>query len=178
MNQPPPNPYAPPRFESDLAVMPAAGQGLRREGDLAVIPVQGAIFPPRCVVCNAPAEKRMRRKLYWHPPAIYALLCLGALFYVIGALIVRKKAEFEIGVCGEHAARRRNGLLIGWLGAPLGLILAVALVEQSPALIGLGLLVFLGALVAAILMVQLVTAKRIDERQAWLKVGRPFLDSI
>jgi hypothetical protein len=179
MSQPPPNPYAPPRFESDLVPFPGgAGGRVHREGDLVVIPVQGASLPPRCVVCNASADRRMKRKLYWHPPGVYALLCLGAVFYVIGALILRKKAEFEMGVCNEHAARRRNGILIGVVGVPLGFLVMGAAVESSPIFIVLGLLVMLGSLVAAVLMVQLVSAKRIDERQAWLKVGRPFLDSL
>jgi hypothetical protein len=178
MSQPPSNPYAPPRFESEGWPLPGVGASPRREGDVVVIPVQGASFPPRCVVCNAPADRRMKRKLYWHPPAVYALLCLGALFYVIGALILRKKAELEIGVCSAHAARRRNGILIGALGAPLAFIGMIASVEAAPILSVLALLVMLSSLVAAALMVQLIRAKRIDERQAWLKVGRPFLDSL
>lgn len=178
MSQPPPNPYAPPRSESDALAMPGAGQArLYREGELLVIPVRGAVFPHRCVVCNAPAEKRLKRKLYWHPPGIYALLCLGALVYVIGALITRKNAEFDMGICQEHATRRRNGMLIGWSGVAL-LIVLIALTEHSPILPIVGAVLFLAAVITAVLMVQLVTAKRIDDRQAWLKVGRPFLDSM
>ena len=142
-----------------------------------VIPVRGASFPARCVVCNAPAERRLRRKLYWHPPAVYALICLGALVYVIGALITRKKAELEVGICDAHAARRRNGILIGWLGA-VAFIGSLLLVEQSPVFALIGAVLLLAGLVTALLLAQVVTAKRIDERQAWLKVGRPFLDSL
>ena len=177
MNQPP-NPYAPPRFESDLAVAHGLGQGPRREGDWVVIPVRGAVLPPRCVVCNAPAEKRLQRKLYWPPPGIYAMVCLGVLFYVIGALITRKSAEFEMGVCARHAARRRTGLLIAWIGGLAALVASFALADQAPALIVVGLLAFLAAVVTGALMAQLIRAKRIDKQSAWLKVGRPFLDSL
>jgi hypothetical protein len=35
-----------------------------------------------------------------------------------------------------------------------------------------------GVLITAVLMVRNVTAARIQDGQAWLKVGQPFLDSI
>jgi hypothetical protein len=36
----------------------------------------------------------------------------------------------------------------------------------------------IAAPVVGILMTQVVTARRIDAQRAWLKVGRPFLESI
>ena len=174
-----PNPYAPPLAETDYdARFVGEGGGLRREGDLIVIPVLGVSFPPRCVVCNQPAQNRLRRKLYWPPPGYYALICLGWIFYLVAALIVRKNAQFEVGLCEAHAARRRNGILLGWLGVPACLVGAAALADSSlPAMIAL-LIVAFGSTVGGLLMVRVVRASRIQDGLAWLKVGRPFLDSL
>jgi len=173
------NPYAPPRADVDFnASFGGSGSYLRREGDLVVIPVQGAVFPPRCVVCNNPSNRRLRRKLYWHPPGYYALICIGVLIYAVVAFIVRKNAEFEVGICEEHSARRRTWILLGWLGVPACFVGAIMLAETAPELMLLGMLVAFGLMIGAILMTQIVTVRRIDSGQAWLKVGRPFLDSL
>jgi hypothetical protein len=173
------NPYAPPRADiSDPRFVGAGGEALRREGDLVVIPVNGARFPDRCVVCNQPVVKRLQRKLYWHAPALYALICVGILIYAIVALIVRKTAHFEIGLCEAHVKRRRNGILIGWLGFFAGLVALIATADRAPELILVFALAMIGAAVAGILMTQVVAAKRIDNVNAWIKVGRPFLDSL
>jgi hypothetical protein len=146
---------------------------------LVVIPVQGAVFPPRCVVCNSPSNHRLRRKLYWHPPGYYALICIGALIYVVVALIVRKNAEFEVGLCDQHSGRRRTWILIGWLGVPAAFIGSVMLAETSPELMLIGMLSsFVLMFVAIFLVASIVSVRRIDSGQAWLKVGRPFLDSL
>lgn len=179
MNQ---NPYAPPSLQADaesaFGVPQGLFDGLRREGDLIVIPVRGAAFPDRCVMCNEPAVKRLKRRLFWHPQGYYALIFVGWVIYVIVAMIVRKRAEFEVGLCERHSARRRNGILIGWLGSALCLVAGIALAQSVPALaiaFGVG---FFACVVAGAMMVRIVTAKRIDKQYAWLKFEKPFLDSI
>src|SRR4051812_35333996 len=174
-----PNPYAPPRAETDfVARLSGSDQVLRREGDRVVIPVLGASFPPRCVVCNEPAQHRLRRKLWWHPPGYYALICVGWIIYLIVAMIVRKSAAFEIGVCDAHAARRRNVILLGWLGVPACIVAGALLVDPAPALGTLLFFAAFGLLVASLILVRLVSASRIQDGFAWIKVGRPFLDSL
>jgi uncharacterized membrane protein YecN with MAPEG domain len=177
-----PNPYAPPSPQADgdsSYGMPfAAASGLRREGELIVIPVLGAAFPPRCVVCNEAAVKRLKRNLFWHPPGYYALVFLGWIIYLVAAMIVRKRAQFEVGLCQEHVARRRNGMLLGWLGSILCFVGAIALAQKAPVVaIVLGL-ALVGCMVAGAIMARVVTAKRIDKQFAWLKFGQPFVDSI
>jgi uncharacterized membrane protein len=173
-----PNPYAPPKFsaESDAQFM---GVGLRREGDVVVIPVSGTRFPDRCVVCNQPATKRLSRKLYWHAPALYALIAISVPIYIIVGLIVRKKAETEIGLCEEHAKRRIRGYWIAWGGFVACFAGVIAcIVEDVPAaalVLGLGMIV---VLVVGLRMTLVVTPKRIDKQFAWLKVGTPFLESL
>src|SRR5262245_52282652 len=129
--QQPPNPYAPPKYQpNDDPRLIGTGEGIRREGDLVVIPVFGVRFPNRCVVCNEPSVKRLQRKLYWHHQAIYSLICAGILIYAIVALIVRKAAHFEIGLCEAHVKRRRNGILLGWIGFLASLAGTVAFADH------------------------------------------------
>src|SRR6478609_9496771 len=114
----PQNPYAAPSAEVDYgrSALGGAEHGIYREGLFLVVPVQGASLPARCVVCNAPAHTRLHRKLYWHPAGYYLLILISALIYVIVAVIVRKRAHFELGLCDQHAGRRRLGLWLGWRG--------------------------------------------------------------
>ncbi len=178
-----PNPYAPPSLQADSpnmgpGLLSGYANGLRREGDVVVIPAFGASFPHRCVVCNQPAVKRMQRKLFWHPPGYYLLIFVGALIYVIVAMAVRKRSEFELALCEAHVKRRRNGLLLAWLGTPLALIGLIALGGRSPVLMILFAVLMIAAPIAGAFMAQVISAKRIDKVEARLKVGQPFLESI
>ncbi len=152
--------------------------GLRREGDLIVIPAFGASFPHRCVVCNQPGVKRMQRKLFWHAPGYYLLIFTGALIYVIVAMAVRKRATFEISLCEAHVKRRRNGLLLAWLGTLLAFVGLIAFASSSTVLLILFLVLLVAAPITGAVMAQVISAKRIDKVEARLKVGRPFLESI
>jgi hypothetical protein len=173
------NPYAPPKAESSAyPPIVGSGEGLRRDGGLVVIPVNGARFPDRCVVCNQTAVKRLQRKLYWHTPVLYFLICAGILIYAIAAIVVRKRAHFEIGLCQAHVERRRNGILIGWIGFFASLVGLIAVADRAPAFIFVFVLAMIAFPVAGIIMTQVVAAKRIDNVNAWLKVGRPFLESL
>ena len=175
------NPYAAPSADTDFE-RPRAGSedGVYRDGQFLVIPAQGAALPARCVVCNAPAHARLTRKLYWHPPGYYVLVFISALVYVVVAMIVRKRAHFELWLCDQHARRRRNGILLGWLGSVVcfGALFATVASNTNSAIPYLLLIFgFVGSLVGGILLARVVSAHRIDKRYAWLRVGRPFLDS-
>ncbi len=74
-----------------------------------------ATLPDRCVKCNAPSTgPKLKRRLFWHHPALYAIFLVGVLFYVIFAAIFRKKATLYIGLCEMHRKRRLRAILIGW----------------------------------------------------------------
>ena len=106
------------------------------------------------------------------------LLFVGLCFYLIPALIVRKKAVVEVGLCDQHHKRRMLGILLGWLGFLVSLAVVIATMEAYPAV---GVCFMFGMVVlpiVGIVMAQVVSATRIDDRQAWLKTGRPFLESI
>jgi len=175
------NPYAAPSADTDFE-RPRGGSedGVHRDGLFLVIPAHGAALPARCVVCNAPGQARLVRKLYWHPPGYYVLIFISALVYVVVAMIVRKRAHFELWLCDQHARRRRNGLWLGWLGSIVcfGALMAAAGSNTNSAIPYLLLIfAFVGSLVGGILLTRVVSAHRIDKHRAWLRVGRPFLDS-
>jgi len=68
--------------------------------------------------------------------------------------------------------------LIGWLGFAVCLALTIATLEDYPAV---GVFFMFGLIVlpiVGIVMAQVVTATRIDDQRAWIKTGRPFLESI
>ena len=103
-------------------------------------------FPDRCVKCNAPADGfRLKRVLYWAHPAYLLLLLCNLLILLIVYLIVRKKAVLNIGLCEQHQARRKMGLIIGWTGTLVGFVLVIgAIVIESGwlALMGVAVLLF------------------------------------
>jgi hypothetical protein len=170
------NPYAPPTRAADSSAHLATSY--RREGDSIVIPASGAVLPPRCVKCNAPGAQQLKRRLFWHPPGYYVLAALSPLIYVIVALIVRKKAEVSVFLCERHRTLRRTGILVGWLGSIACLGGMVVLIEREPLLGVLALLAFFGCVVVGALLARVVIPKRIDKEHAWVRVGRPFLESL
>ena len=177
MTEPPiDNYYAPPT--ADTTFTSVAGTTIHREGDSVVVPKDGASLPPRCVRCNLPASRRLLRRLYWHHPALYLLILVGLCFYLIPALIVRKRAVVEVGVCDQHHKRRRLGIAIGWLGFLASFVGMIATLDPVPELGLLFLLTMIATPIVGALMAQVVSATRIDNQQAWLKTGRAFLESI
>ncbi len=170
------NPYAPPL--NDSPVVGGSSAYLYRDGNAIVVPRENASLPPRCVRCNAPASKFLLRRLYWHPPALYLLIIIGLCVYVIPALIVRKKATVQDGLCDRHSRRRWVGILIGWFGFVGGLTLFFALIDSYPTLGLLALLAVIATPVVGVVMAQVIAPRRMDERSVWLKVGRPFLESV
>lgn len=139
-----------------------------------------AAWPDRCIKCNAPAEGfRLKRKLYWHAPWIYLTILVGPLIYVIIALVTRKGATIHMGLCPTHRKRRRNGILLGWLGtlAMVGTC-NVGTMQSSGAIIGLSILGLLVSLVASTILTQTVKVKKIDDRYAWVKCGNAFVSSL
>jgi hypothetical protein len=147
-----------------------------RSGNVARAPVNGAKMPNRCVVCNAPARGfKMRRTFYWHPPEVYFALLLCGLPYVIFALIMRKRATIAFGVCKKHRARRHNGILVGFGGGLLGFAMVCS---GSLPLVVMGAFMLLILPISGALLARTIHAARIDEKWVWLRVGRPFLESL
>jgi hypothetical protein len=193
MSEPPPLPAAdlvipyatPAQFELEA--------GVCRDGKNLVIPI-GVPVPPRCVKCNEPAEPKYSkgRNYYWHPPAVYLLLIFpGVLIYAIVAMIFRKIAKVEVGLCPVHGKRRRNRILMAW-GILLfgivsligGIVLSVDPDYRQMASIGmvmgwLGGFSILFSLLFAVFAVRLLWPKKIDNYFVILRGADPrFLDSL
>ncbi len=137
-----------------------------------------ALLPERCVKCNAFTNGRLKRKLTWHHPAIYILILVAWLAYLIVAMIVRKRATIEVGLCEEHRAKRRNYILITWALVLLGLagfVLAIIANDGTPALIGV--LVLLTAIIFGVIATRVTVPSKIDDRFVWLRgVNRDYLN--
>lgn len=140
------------------------GMAVWRHGRQIVI-TRGTQLPDRCVKCNAPSDGiRLKRRLYWHPPALYILL-ISPLIYIIVASIISKRATLEIGLCALHRARRRWVLGVAWFAAFWGIYAGFAWIVgdgENPALLGGCLILILGGLIGGISGTRMVSAAKID----------------
>ena len=164
------NPYAPTQASLKSAeIAPAAG-GLWRD-DNRLIMAHGATFPHRCVKCNEPSQPPHKvRKVYWHHPAIYILVFGYAILYIIVALIVRRSAEINPGLCEEHQQKRVLWIAIGWLGS-FGSFIAVLVLSRvlkidSALAPILAVLCFFFFAILGIVKARVLYPKRIDDRYA------------
>ena len=170
------NPYAPSR--ASLAGGNARpGDRVWREEKVLVLARDGDL-PDRCVKCNDPADEPTKtRKVYWHHPGYYAVLLINVILYVIVALIARKTADVNPGLCARHKQKRKLGIWLGWGGFIVGFIaMSAAFGNNQP---GLGLLFLIATfalIITGMVMSRIVYAKRIDDRYVRLKgCGEPFL---
>ena len=129
-----------------------------------------ALLPNRCIKCNAPADEQLKRKLTWHHPALYLLALVSILIYVIVAVIVRKTATVNVGLCEQHSSARRRNILITWvlgLASIAAFVAAIYLEDFTLALLGIFLL--LVTAIYGIVMARVVTPTKIDNYFVWLK---------
>jgi hypothetical protein len=178
------NPYAPPQAPPPIVdVRTDESKGLWRKGDLLVMHKRTPL-PARCVKSNMPADRRLKRNLYWHHPAIYLSILISILVYIILAVVLRKSATIHIALSEEWFARRRRVIFISWLlslGSIGTFFTGVALVEQdwAVALLALSPLVFLVGILWGLIGARMVVAKRISDEYVWLKGVCPeFLDGL
>lgn len=168
------NPYAPPS-----ASLEPAGAGPWRDGKALVLR-PGMTLPPRCVKCNAPVDApAKKKKVYWHHPAIYLLVLVAVLLYLIVALVVRKQAEVNPALCVAHRKRRWTGIAVGWVGALAGFAVAILGVGMdSCGVMTVGGFLFLGAIVAGMTLARVVYPERISKEFVRLRgCGEDFLAS-
>ncbi len=159
---------------------PARPEGAWRDGKVVVLRA-GAGLPSRCVKCNAPADGPTKwRRLYWHHPAIYLLILISILIYAIVALIVRKQAVVNPGLCAAHKRRRLAGILGGWAGVVLGLGLLIFGVADDSGWTALaGVALFFGGLFGGMVLAYLVSPARVDKDAVRLRgCGSAFLESL
>ncbi|HVX14480.1 MAG TPA: hypothetical protein VHC22_25055 [Pirellulales bacterium] len=170
------SPYAAPIAEPvlDAHVMQATG-GVWRDGNTLVM-WKGAVLPDRCVRCNTPTTRRLKRTLYWHHPLVWLVIVAGVLVYVIVALVVRKKAVVRFGFCDRHYKRRLLAILAWWvitLACVASVWYGVAHNGNPAWPIWAAILVFFGNLLFAVAITRPVAPTRIDDQYVWLKKIHP-----
>ncbi len=171
------NPYAPSSV-ADALESRRTGR-IWRTGNIVHMD-RDAELPPRCVRCNAPAQTRLARRMYWHSPWWALTIFAGLITYAIVALVVRKRADVAVGLCEQHAKRRRKLLLIAWSSAFAGLGSCAALTSTSaPTGMVLGLVGVIAALLIGQRQASVLRPVRIDAREVRLRgAAEPFLCSL
>ena len=157
-----------------------AGGDVWRDGRKFVL-IQGTELPDRCVKCNSPANgDRLKRRLFWHHPAVYLLIFLNLLIYAIVALCIRKRATIQIGVCERHRRQRVWTIAGSWIAALIGIVLFIAgLNADSGAACAAGVFLVLGGAIYGAFRGPLVAAAKIDNDTVWVRGGgRSFLESL
>lgn len=156
-----------------------AGSGVWRHGSTLVMS-KDALLPYRCVKCNVATDRRLKRRLTWHHPAIYILIFVALLIYLIVALIVRKTATLEIGLCEEHLAKRRRNVWISWLLVVSGLAgLVLGVMQEDGTFLIAGFVLLIAAIIYAVVAVRIVAPSRIDDRFVWLRgINKDYLNEL
>lgn len=163
-----------------------------------------ATLPARCVVCNEPAMRRLKRTLYYSPVAWrvgafvtpFVLMWLGiwigevtllAAFWpavvvlFIVHFFVRKKMRVELGACERHWRIRLATQAISVVAMAL---VVLALFNFHLDASGLTLALAAGAVIILAVAqtyvgLQAVGAQRLTTEHAWLaRTGRPFREAL
>ena len=152
----PQNPYAVPQMGGFYQPVMQTGNlppfaGLWRQGNVLVMH-RNAPLPEICLKSNQPAAKCLKRNLYWHHPAIFVLVLISPLIYIIVALIMQKRATINPAFVDEWLARRRTRIMIACAIIALSLLLfiggiamAESLRDATPIPIIAGIVLFFGA---------------------------------
>jgi hypothetical protein len=161
--------------------MTFTSENVWQAGNLLVMR-RDAQLPDRCIKTNQFANsKRFKATLYWHHPAIYLLILINLLVYVVVAIIVRKKAIVYLGVTEDILQQRRRAITWGWIAGIAGLILffgALTLQSESAMMVLfiLGLLLMLGGLIGGMIKATLVSVERMDDEYIWLRgISKDYL---
>ena len=183
------NPYAAP--QQPVGYSPAAApayqspfEGLWRQGNVLVMH-RSAPLPEICLKSNDKATRRLPRSLSWHHPAIFILVVISPLIYIIVALILRKTATIQLPLTDAWFARRRQRMMIAWglfLACVLLFFLGCSLIERNDAaglLIALSICGGLGAAIYGLIACRLVAPTRMTDQYIWLKGVHPdFLNRL
>lgn len=144
---------------------------------LASLPETGQPPRPLHQVQSAVTGQPLKKKFYWHPPVFYVLIIISLIIYVIVALIVRKTATVQIGLCDQHASKRRTGIIVGWLLFFVGLATMFAAMSAKGDTVAIFLLGGIGLMLAGaivgIVMTQTLRPKKIDNFFAWFTGACP-----
>jgi len=183
------NPFAAPGndFAPILNYDPSQGE-VWRSGKVLVF-THGARLPQRCIKCNTAEDVPMRtRKLYYYPQWILLFILCNLLVLVIVAMVFRKTATVDLGICRACWRRRLFGILMSWglVLLAIGLFISLGILPESlspaaPEKVGVPLLFgAVGCLIAAAIVGltigQLLVVRKIDKVQIRLsRIDKGYL---
>ncbi len=158
---------------------PAMTRGVWRRYEQVVMS-RDAELPNTCVKCGAAANEadKIKTRLYWHHPAVYAAL-VSPIIYAILAAIMSKRATIYVGLCEEHLASRRSNI---WTSASLiagGTLGFIYFFISGPVELSfISFILFAAGIIVASFYPPLKAAE-IDDTHIWLKgAGQEFKESL
>lgn len=172
------NPYAAPK--AALEVVHDESVSIWRSGKILVCR-RDAVFPARCLKCNAPAELPLARyRFAWHHGLWYLLIFLYVVIYLVVGLLVRRRATLEVGLCAKHKGRRLWGAIISWGGFAAIMAMVVLVVKwRVDDLMPYLFISFPAWIIASMFVPPRFTPARIDKERVRLRgCGRAFLDTL
>lgn len=143
--------------------------GVWRQGQTLIMR-RDAELPDRCVKCNSPVNgAKMPRNLYWHHPALYLVILLNLLIYLIVAILVRQRAKISVGLCEKHRASRKQAVRLAWILALLGIGLFVGgIILRNGWQMLCGIVLLLGGALYGAIRGRIVSVRRMDKEHIWL----------
>lgn len=113
------NPYAAPQA-IPANPQPQAG-GIWSDGKLVVMHKQ-ATLPDVCIKSNEQTDGfRLKRKLSWHHPAVFAAILINLIVYAVLAMVLSKRATIQIGLSDYWRRKRVRRIIIAWSSVFLGI---------------------------------------------------------
>jgi hypothetical protein len=141
-----------------------------RDGDQLVLGAD-ARLPDRCVKTDLPAEGSTTEVVaILHEPALYWLLLLGPMVYLIVVRAVGTRVVVCVGVIPAALRASRRDWVLTWLllGASVAAWLTAA-VLQTPQLFWLGLALMVAAVPVYLFGARLVRVTRLEGDRVWIR---------
>jgi len=91
------NPYKTP--ESAIRPVGSNSNSAWFQNGILIVPIGGTVPTDRCARCSQPAERIMAKRFAWHSPALYLIILLNLLIYLVVALLVQKKGKLSFALC-------------------------------------------------------------------------------
>ena len=142
---------------------------------------KSAVFPDRCVVCNAPAEGKSFNKLFfWHSPLLLPLIIISFPIYLLLAFYNKKLLQVKLPLCPYHWSRMLSTTVLSLLLIPqLPILGSYGIINEEPIMILAGLFSTLGGLMLLIWSRNPVWAWFIRAEYGLVKGAHPdFVDGL
>jgi len=107
------NPYQTPKSVVDAKLVQDTGRIWRMKS--AVVVTRETIWPKRCIKCNAPTEKSIKRVLVYVNPWVYLSVLISLLITIVLVLIFQKKFKMHLPLCDQHITYRKRIILTNWM---------------------------------------------------------------